>query len=129
LPVIRLYYVDDEAHFIVRRADGTPMSVPAWMTQSEAACLDIVSTARLPVLTLLELRRLVVTYLSSWVHDAHQEDHDAATTSDTTETALPGVAGKNPRREASTGNSRTAERGVGAMDANSCQDDQPGGRK
>lgn len=105
------------------------MSVPAWMTHSEAACVGIVSTARLPVHTLLELRRLVVAYLSSSVHDAREEDHYAATTIGTTATALPGVAGKNTRRTALTGSSRTAETGVGAMDASPGQDDQQGGRK
>jgi len=105
-----------------------PLSVPAWMTHSEAACIGIVSAARLPVRTLLELRRLVVTYLSSWVHDAHEEDHDAANTSDTTETTLPGVAG-NASRAASAGGTKSANAVVGAMDASAGQDDQQGGRK
>ena len=98
------------------------------MTNSEAACIGIVSSARLPVHTLLELRRLVVTYLSSWVHDALEEDHDAANTSDTTETALPGVAG-NACSAASAGGTESANAGVGAMDAIAGQDDQQGGRK
>jgi hypothetical protein len=34
-PVIRLFYVHDEPCYIVRRANGMPVSFPVWMTQPE----------------------------------------------------------------------------------------------
>ena len=53
-----MYDSHDEVYYVVRRADGTPLAVPAWMTRPEAAHAKIVSTARLPVRVLLELRRV-----------------------------------------------------------------------
>ncbi|MBZ5726598.1 MAG: DUF5372 family protein, partial [Acidobacteriia bacterium] len=49
LPVVRVYDSHDEVYYVLRRADGTPVAVPAWMTRPEAAHAKIVSTARLPV--------------------------------------------------------------------------------
>ena len=66
--MIRLYELEDESYYVVRRVDGTPLAVPAWMTRPEAAHAKVVSTARLPVRVLLELRRISVTGLSSSVH-------------------------------------------------------------
>src|SRR5205807_4362284 len=83
LPVVRSYDVHDEACYVVRRADGTPLAVPVWMTRPEAAYAKIVSVARLPVRVLLELRRFTVTCLSSSVHNVPEEDHDAAVPSKT----------------------------------------------
>jgi len=63
---------------VVRQTDGSPLAVPGWMTDPEAAYINTVSTARLPLCVLLELRRVAVTYLSSSAHNMHEEDHDAA---------------------------------------------------
>ena len=63
--MIRRYELEDESYYVVRRVDGTPLAVPAWMTRPEAAHAKVVSTARLPVRVLLELRRLTVTCLFS----------------------------------------------------------------
>ncbi|MBZ5729256.1 MAG: DUF5372 family protein, partial [Acidobacteriia bacterium] len=37
LPVVRVYDSHDEVYYVLRRADGTPVAVPAWMTRPEAA--------------------------------------------------------------------------------------------
>ncbi len=66
---MRLYDFHDEVHYVVRRADGSPLAVPAWMTRPEAAHAKIVSAARLPVSVLLELRRVSVTGFSSLMHN------------------------------------------------------------
>ena len=75
-----MYDFHDEVYYVVRRADGTPLAAPAWMTRPEAAHAKIVSVARLPIRVLLELRRVNVTSLSSSVHNVHEEDHDAVST-------------------------------------------------
>ena len=69
---------------MVRQTDGSPLAVPGWMTDPEAAYVNTVSIARLPLCVLLELRRVTVTYLSSSAHNVHEEDHDAAVPSKTT---------------------------------------------
>src|ERR1700687_732504 len=61
LPVVRLYDLHDEAYYVVRRADGRPLAVPAWMTRPEAAYARIVPVARLPARVLLALHRVTVT--------------------------------------------------------------------
>lgn len=40
--MIREYELHDEAYYVVRRADGRPVAVPAWMTCPEAAHAKIV---------------------------------------------------------------------------------------
>ena len=50
---------------MVRQTDGSPLAVPGWMTDPEAAYVNVVSTARLPLGVLRELRRVAVTYWSS----------------------------------------------------------------
>jgi hypothetical protein len=89
LPVVRRYETQDEAHNVVRLADGRPLAVPVWMTRPEAADAKMVSAARLPVRVLLELRRVSVTCLSSsCVHNVAEEDHDAAVSSKTPATTV-----------------------------------------
>ncbi|HYN07158.1 MAG TPA: hypothetical protein VES67_07185, partial [Vicinamibacterales bacterium] len=122
LPVVRLYYLHDEAYYVVRRTDGTPMSVPAWMTRPEAAYIEMVPTARLPVRALLELRRCAETCLSSLVRNTREEDLHAAATSDTPTTTLPGHAGRS-RRVTSARRPRGAEARAGAVDAGAGQGD------
>ena len=125
--MVRLYYVDDEAYYVVRRADGTPLSVPAWMTRPEAAYTEIVPAARLPVRVLIELRRFTVTCLSSPVHDAREGDRDATVTSDTSTPTLRRDTGRS-RRTTPARRTRAAETGAGAVAAGAGQDDQRGGR-
>jgi hypothetical protein len=55
----------------LRRADGTPLALPAWMTCPEAAHAKIVSAARTPVRVLLELRRVALTCISARAHNVH----------------------------------------------------------
>ena len=64
LPVIRLHYVHQEACYVVRRVNGMPLSVPVWMTNSDAARIEIIREPRLPLTALIELRRLTTTCLS-----------------------------------------------------------------
>ena len=92
--MIRLYEPYDEVYYVVRRADGRKLEVPVWMTRPESAQANIVSPARLPVRALLELHRVVVTCLSSSVHNVPEEDYDAATTSKTPTTDV-----RIPRQE------------------------------
>ena len=126
--MVRLYYVHDETHYVVRRADGTPLSVPAWMTRPEAAYIEIVPAARLPVRVLIELRRFIVTCLSSPVHDAREGDHDATATSDTPTTTLRRENTGGSRRPTSARSTGAAETGAGAVAAGAGQeDDQQGG--
>jgi hypothetical protein len=69
--VIRRYDFLDEVHYVVRRADGRPLAVAAWMTQPESAGTRIVSTGRLPIRTMLEMLRFAEASLSSGVHNVH----------------------------------------------------------
>ena len=87
--MVRSYDFHDEACYVVRRADGTPLAVPVWMTRPEAAYAKIVSVARLPVRVLLELRRVTAICLSSGAHNVHEEDHDAAVPSKMPTGTLP----------------------------------------
>ena len=91
----------------MRRADGTPLAVPAWMTRPEAAYAKIVSVARLPARVLLELRRVTMVWLSSSAHNVHEEDHDAAAPSKTPTGTFPGTA-RGSRRTTPTGRARAA---------------------
>src|SRR6266446_4686076 len=128
LPVVRLYELHDEAYYVVRRPDGRPLAVPVWMTRPESAYAKIVSTARLPVRLLLELRRAAVTCLSLRVHNVPEEDHDAAVPSKTPTTDVRrssrGSRCTTPIRRASR-----ATPGAGAVDAGAGQDDSQGGRR
>ena len=63
--MVRLYYVHDEACYIVRRANGTPLSFPVWMTQPAAARAEIMHEPCLPIEALIGLRRLITICLSS----------------------------------------------------------------
>ena len=68
-----MYDLHDEVYYVVRKADGSPLAVPAWMTCPEAAHATIVSRARLPVSVLLELHRVTMTCFSWSVHNVHEE--------------------------------------------------------
>ena len=76
--MVRVYNCHDETHYVVRRADGRPLAVPAWMTRPEAAAASVVSSAQLPVGVLFELRRAVVARRASSVHNVHHDDHASA---------------------------------------------------
>jgi len=103
--VVRLYEFHDEVHYVVRQSDGSPLAVPGWMTYPEAAYVNIVSTARLPLGVLLELRRMAVTHQSSSVHNVHEGDYDAAVPSKIPTTTFREAA-RRSRRRISTGSSR-----------------------
>ena len=85
-PVIRLHFVHEEACYVVRRANGMPLSVPVWMTQPEAAQIKIVCEPRLPVSALLDLRRLTTTCLSSFASSESKGGHDEAASDTATAT-------------------------------------------
>lgn len=126
--MIRLYELEDESYYVVRRADGTPLAVPAWMTRPEAAHAKVVSTARLPVRVLLELRRLTVTCFFSPVQNVDEGDHDDTATSRTPKTTLR----RNSRRsgsEISTGRATAVAPGDGAVDAGASENDSRGGEQ
>ena len=126
--MIRLYELEDESYYVVRRADGTPLAVPAWMTRPEPARAKVVSTARLPVRVLLELRRLTVTCLFSPVQNVDEGNHDAAATSNPPKTTLR----RSSRRsdgETSTGRATAFAPGDGAVDAGAGQNNSRGGEQ
>ena len=98
------------------------------MTYPEAAYVNTVSTARLPLCVLLELRRMASTYLSSNVHNVHEEDHDAEVPSKIPTTAFRGTT-RRSRRTISTGRAGVAAPGAGAVVAGSGEEDARGGRR
>ena len=122
-----MYDFHDEVYYVVRRADGRPLAMPAWMTRPEAAYAKVVSAARLPVRVLLELRRVTVTCLSSRAHNVHEEGHDAAAPSKIP-TTTPRRTTRGSRRTTPAGRARAATPGAGAVDAGAGQDDPRGGR-
>jgi hypothetical protein len=127
LPMIRLYEPYDEVYYVVRRADGRKLEVPVWMTRPESAQANIVSPARLPVRALLELHRVVVTCLSSSVHNVPEEDYDAAATSKTPTTDVR-RSSHHYRCATPIGRARAATPGAGAVGSGARQDDPQGGR-
>ena len=94
--MVRLYEFHDEVHYVVRQTDGSPLAVPGWMTDPEAAYVNVVSRARLPLCVLRELQRVAVTQRSSTVHNVHEEDHDAAAPSKMPTGTLSGTARRFP---------------------------------
>jgi len=122
-----MYEFQNEVYYVVRRADGTPLAVPGWMTRPEAALATIISAAFLPVRVLLELRRVTVTSLSARAHNVDEEDHDAAAPSKMPTRALRGNASRS-RRTAPAGRARAVTPGNGAVDAGAGQDDPRGGQ-
>jgi len=127
LPVARLYEFHDEVHYVVRQTDGSPLAVPGWMTDPEAAHVNVVSRARLPLGVLLELRRIAITRLSSNVHNVHEEDHDAAVPSKVPTTTLRGAA-RRSRRTISRGCARAVAPSTGSVATGSGEEDARGGR-
>ena len=76
--MIRLHYVHEEPCYVVRRPNGLPLSFPVWMTQLPAAQIEIVPERRVALSALLDLRRLVTSYLSSLGSTDSEGSHDAA---------------------------------------------------
>ena len=70
-PVIRRHHFRNEVCYVVRRPNGLTVSVPAWMTQPQAAAVEIAPYARVTLAALLELRRLTTIYLSSLASRTH----------------------------------------------------------
>ena len=115
----------DEPCYIVRRANGMPISFPVWMTQPAAAQADIVREAQLPLAVLLELCRLAASCLSSLVSDESEGDHDA-TSSDATARAVRRARRNTSSSTTATG-SASGKAVVGAVDANAGEGHQRGG--
>jgi hypothetical protein len=126
--VVRLYEFHDEFHYVVRQTDGSPLAVPGWMTDPEAAYVNVVSRARLPLGVLRELRRVAVTQRSSGVHNVHEEDHDAAVPSKIPTTPVRGDA-RRSRRTISRECARVTAPGAGAVAAGSGEEDVRGGQR
>src|ERR1035437_264310 len=120
LPVIRLYERVGEAFYVVRRADGRPLAIPEWMTRPDAANLRLVSMACLPVKVLLGLRNAAVTNCSSFVHNEHQEDQDAAGQDKATAPTL--------RRTSPCSRSASFAGGEGATPPDTCSVDASAGQ-
>jgi hypothetical protein len=124
--VVRLYDFDQEAYYVVRRPDGTPVAVPAWMTHPEAAYAKIISAARLPVRVLLELHHMTAICFSTRVDNMHEENQDAPTQSKTPTPTLrrtaDGSCGAIPAERA-----RPVTPSASAVDAVAGQDDPEGG--
>jgi len=126
--VVRVYDFNNESCYVVRRGDGTPLTVPAWMTHPEAAYSKIVPAARLPVRVLLELHRVTVTCFSANVHNVHEEQRDAKAPSKTPARTLR----RNARPSGSTipaGITGATPPEPGAMDAGVGQEDPEGGQQ
>jgi Family of unknown function (DUF5372) len=122
LPVVRLYDFEQEANYVVRRADGTPVAVAAWMTRPEAAFAKIIPVARLPVRVLLELHRIVAICFSTHMDNVHEENQDAPTQNNTPTPTLRRTAGSSrsaiPAKRARpvTPSARAVAAGVGKND-------------
>ena len=128
-PVVRVYNCHDEVHYVVRRTDGRPLAVPAWMTRPEAANASVVPAARLPVSALLELRRAVVACLPSDMHNVHHEDHIRAPPNRIlTTTAVRGTA-QSPRRASPRGGTKGPTPSPCTVDASSDQYNPQGGQR
>ncbi|NDZ15401.1 hypothetical protein GXN78_28510 [Variovorax sp. WS11] len=124
LAVVRVHDVCGEPCYVIRRHDGTTVSVPAWMTELSAGDVQIVEQSRLPLATLLELRRWVSTFLSSRVCTNPTGERDAATPDG------PDSAVRRRRRATSAttaaGRSDPSAAADGAVDASRRRGDQQG---
>ena len=126
--MVRLYECHNEVHDVVRQTDGSPLAVPGWMTDPEAAYVNMVSTARLPLCVLRELRRMAVTHRSANVHNVHEEDHDAAVPRKIPTTTVRADE-RRSRRTISPGRARVVAPSAGAVAAGSGEEDARGGRR
>jgi hypothetical protein len=97
LPVVRRCELYGDAYYILRRPDGRPLAVLG-MTRPEMAKTTIVSTARLPTVVLIALRREVVTSLSCCEQIVQEENRDVSMKDQTSAAAV--------RRSSSTNSSR-----------------------
>jgi len=129
-PVVRVYNCHDEVHYVVRRADGRPLAVPAWMTRPEAAAATVVPAAHLPVSALLDLRRAVLACLPSGVHNVdHEDDISAPPNQIPTTKSVRGGTTRSPRRAFSGGATKRPAPSPRTVDASGDQDDPQGGRR
>jgi hypothetical protein len=126
--VIRLYERVGEAFYVVRRADSRPLAIPEWMTRPDAANVRLVSMACLPVKVLLGLRNAAVTNCSSFVHNEHQEDQDAAAQDKTTTTTLRRTSPRS-RRTTPAGSEGATTPDTCSVDASAGQDNPHGGQR
>ncbi|MBK6971964.1 MAG: hypothetical protein IPH26_19860 [Sterolibacteriaceae bacterium] len=125
LAVVRLHQVHDEPCYVVRRPDGSTVSIPAWMTDLAAGEVQLTSEPCLPVAVLVALRRVVSTFLSLSACTGPTGERDAAT---------PNSSESSVRRRricapaaTTAGSSGTVAAANGAVDASGGRDDQRGG--
>jgi hypothetical protein len=128
LAVIKQHHVHDEACYVVRRADGTPLSAPALRTHCAAVHMVIVPAAQPPVSALFELRSFMTTCLPSLVRDARKKDHDSAATSDTAKTTVRKRTGGACCATIPTG-TRAAQEDSGAVAASAGKRTRRGARR
>ena len=128
--MVRVYNCHDEIHYVVRRADGRPLAVPAWMTRPEAAETNVVSAAHLPVDVLLELRRAVMTHVASSVHNVHHDNHTIALPEQgAATTAVRGGTAQSSRRASPNGRTKGPAASPDSVDAGGDQNHPQGGRR
>ena len=134
--MIRRHQFRNEVCYVVRRPNGVTVSVPAWMTQPQAATVEIVPHARSALDPLLELRRLTTIYLSSLASRTHEGGPNvgrrgkatasirrkAAAGAGKTSVEPPGVAPLNPH--AALAVSQPVAH-IGTVDRR-CRDEAPG---
>ncbi|MBK5123813.1 hypothetical protein IQ288_28585 [Burkholderia sp. R-69980] len=127
LAVVRLHYVNDEPCYVIRRSNGTTVSVPAWMTELAAANVRVVEQSRLSIAALLELRRCVSTFLSLRDSASPTGELDAAPP-DGSDSAVRRRQ-RGPLADTTAGRSAPTAAADGAVDASHSRGDQPGGRR
>jgi hypothetical protein len=127
LAVVRLHYVNDEPCYVIRRSDGSTVSVPEWMTELAAADVRVVEQSRLPIAALLELHRYVSMFLSSRDGPSPTGERDAATPNGSDSAVRR--RRRNPLAETTAGRSAPTAAADGAVDASHRRGDQPEGTR
>ena len=98
------------------------------MTCPEAQHANLVSVARLPVGTLLELLRTTATFRSSDVHNMHEEDHNVAAPSKTSKKPIRRTT-RRSRRTTPPGSATAVTPSAGAVATLDGQDNSHGGQR
>ena len=127
LAVVRVHQVHDEPCYVVRRLDGTTVSIPAWMTELAAGEMQFTREPCLPLSVLVALRRVVSTFLSLSACPGHMGERDAITP-DNSESSIRRDGISAPSATAA-GYSGTAVSAHGAVVPNRGREDQRGGAR
>jgi hypothetical protein len=119
--------VHEEPSYVVRQADGTTLSFPAWMTEIASADAKIVDEVHLSIGALLELRRLTTNALSSMHPITNHGGHDEATN----DAAEKPIRQPNPDSSlpASGGGKTRSKAPVNGVDTSPDEDHRCGGEK